>query len=262
VTGNVIVGAASGEADATLRPGLSVGHLGIQGNYEQGAGGTMAIEVDGTGAGQFDTISVSGGAKLGGMLVVDASELDTIAPGTIIPVLSAGNLAASGVFEDVQTIGNNEIFFAPTYAPGVGTLGELATGSEAVCNAGAMCVVGYFKGDMNRNGRFDPADVESFALALTRPVDYHGSFGLFGTAPGDLDGWGTLSFSPNGVLDFDDIPGFNAVMASNGVSTAGLAAAIAAFQVPEPSAIVLLLGGGVATMAAHARCRRRHRDAK
>jgi hypothetical protein len=92
-------------------------------------------------------------------------------------------------------------------------------------------------------------------LALTKPAEYHSSFGLFGTAPGDLDGWGTPGFSPNGRLDFDDIRGFSALMASQGVPTAGLAAAIAALkaEVPEPSAIVLLLGGGIGYMVAQAR---------
>jgi hypothetical protein len=247
VTGNVVVGATSGEVEATLRPGLSVGQLHIQGNYEQGTGGTMAIEIDGTEAGQFDTISVSGGAKLGGMLVVDATEFGTLTPGTTFPILSAGDLAAGATFEDVLTVGNNDIYFAPTYVPGSSAPNGLAAGSDLACSAGVMCVTGYFKGDMNRNGMYDAADIQSFALALTKPPEYHSAFGLFGTAPGDLDGWGTPGFSPNGRLDFDDIRGFRALMASQGVPTAGLAAAIAALQgeVPEPSALVLLLGTGI-----------------
>ncbi|HEU4735746.1 MAG TPA: autotransporter outer membrane beta-barrel domain-containing protein, partial [Solirubrobacterales bacterium] len=46
----------------------SPGTLTVSGNYTQGAGGRLEIEIGGTGAGQFDRLAVSGNATLGGSL--------------------------------------------------------------------------------------------------------------------------------------------------------------------------------------------------
>ncbi|HEX5928062.1 MAG TPA: hypothetical protein VFY48_01580 [Solirubrobacterales bacterium] len=54
----------------TVAPGASPGTLTLSGNYTQGAGGSLEIEVAGTGAGQFDKLAVSGNANLGGTLAL------------------------------------------------------------------------------------------------------------------------------------------------------------------------------------------------
>ncbi len=52
----------------TVLPGASPGTLTVSGNYTQGAGGKLEIEIGGTGAGQFDRLAVGGNATLGGSL--------------------------------------------------------------------------------------------------------------------------------------------------------------------------------------------------
>lgn len=59
----------------TVSPGsgLTPGTLSIGGNYTQGAGGSLQAKVNGTGAGQFDVLSVAGNATLGGTLALAPS---------------------------------------------------------------------------------------------------------------------------------------------------------------------------------------------
>ena len=54
----------------TVSPGASPGLLTFQTGYTQGAGGTLAIEVNGAGAGQFDQLAVDGDVTLGGTLAL------------------------------------------------------------------------------------------------------------------------------------------------------------------------------------------------
>ena len=133
VKGNLVVGSASGAQDGTLSPcspctpGMSAGgHVSVEGNYQQQVKGTLAIDIAGTAAGQFDTLSVTGTAQLGGTLQINAAELTNPIPGTTFPIIAAGVLGPNSVFQDVKTEGNNDIFFAPTYAAGPGAGGELA----------------------------------------------------------------------------------------------------------------------------------------
>jgi uncharacterized repeat protein (TIGR01451 family) len=55
---------------ATVKPGNSPGTITITGNYTQTAAGTLNIELDGTGAGQFGVLNIGGTATLGGTLDV------------------------------------------------------------------------------------------------------------------------------------------------------------------------------------------------
>jgi uncharacterized repeat protein (TIGR01451 family) len=64
ITGNV------NNSGATVNPGLSPGTLNITSNYTQGAGGSLNIELGGTGAGQFDVLAMGGTASLNGTLNV------------------------------------------------------------------------------------------------------------------------------------------------------------------------------------------------
>jgi hypothetical protein len=226
VVGDVVVGAATGNADATLRPGLSVGQMQIQGDYEQGAGGTMAIEIDGTRAGEFDTITISGEAKLGGTLVVDATDLEPVTPGTLFPFLASGSLA-EGVFEHVDTIGNEDIVFVPVYG-GLASGAELAQGSSL-----ASGVSLHDEGDMDFDGSVNKDDVPFFAMALAQPESYFDLFLIEGDQSGDID--------DNHLLDFDDIDAFADLIPET--SAGAVAAAVHALLngVPEPSSLVLLI---------------------
>ena len=65
LTGNGAV-TANVTNNGSVAPGNSASTLTISGNYTQGAGGTLNIELDGTAAGQYDVLTVSGSATLGG----------------------------------------------------------------------------------------------------------------------------------------------------------------------------------------------------
>ena len=53
-----------------IAPGLSPGVLSVEGNYEQAPDGVLRIEIAGLGDGQFDVLTITGDAALGGTLEV------------------------------------------------------------------------------------------------------------------------------------------------------------------------------------------------
>ena len=75
--------------------------LTIQGNYSQGATGTLAINIAGASAGQYDQLAVTGSATLGGALNV--SLVGSFVPGAsdVFPILNA----TSGVTGQFATLG-------------------------------------------------------------------------------------------------------------------------------------------------------------
>jgi hypothetical protein len=172
----------------------------------------LVIEVEGDGAGEFDTISVTGEAMLGGTLLVDASELEMQMPGTSIEILTAGSVAPGSEFASVETLGGDGIYFAPTYS---GTSASLES---------------FPLGDMNRDFALDGGDVPEFALALRNPLGYRARRGLFGSQSGNMDG-------ANG-LDFSDIDDFATALEMAGVQNAMAAIHAALLNVPEPSTVV------------------------
>ncbi|MBI1826016.1 MAG: autotransporter outer membrane beta-barrel domain-containing protein [Planctomycetes bacterium] len=88
----------------TISPGSSAGVLTLSGNYTQGAGGTLAIELGGTNPGtDFDQFPVSGNAVLAGTLRVKLIDGFTPQAGQQFQILTAGNI--TGSFASVQTVG-------------------------------------------------------------------------------------------------------------------------------------------------------------
>ena len=79
VAGNLIVGGGNGP-ESVLRPGFSVGHVEVIGDYQQGTNGTLAIETEGASPGETDTVSISGTAELGGTLSIDVSNFASLDP--------------------------------------------------------------------------------------------------------------------------------------------------------------------------------------
>lgn len=73
LTGGGTLTGSVNNSGGTVAPGESPGTLTLSGNYTQGAGGSLAIEVGGTGAGQFDKLAVGGNAALGGALSLQPS---------------------------------------------------------------------------------------------------------------------------------------------------------------------------------------------
>jgi hypothetical protein len=93
-------GTAHGEvtnAAGRVAPGASAGMLTIDGDYIQEAPGTLAVEVNGPGAGDFDRLAVAGVARLAGTLAVTAG-FDP-AQATSFQILSSA--ARTGTFATV-----------------------------------------------------------------------------------------------------------------------------------------------------------------
>ncbi len=89
-TGSV-VGNVTNSA-GTVAPGNSPGTLTVQGNYAQAALAVMDLQIDGTAAGQYDQLIVTGSADLRGQLLLDF--LDGYAPkaGETFDILSFGSI--------------------------------------------------------------------------------------------------------------------------------------------------------------------------
>jgi hypothetical protein len=252
--GNVVVGAAGGGSSAVLSPGTiasPIGHIDFAGPYQQTATGTLAIDIHGAAAGQFDTISVTGQAKLGGTLEIDATGLAPPTPGTVptFPILTAGSLSAdpNDVFSSVETVGNPGIYFAAIYSLGSGAgagAGALAGGASSTAGAGAAAGE-YFVGDMNRDGYVNASDIDLFTQALANRKAYYNSkqannacICISGDISGDVNG--------NGRLDFGDIRTFAMMVSGSGSASYTEVLARIEFDlrnVPEPSTTVLLLCG-------------------
>ncbi len=102
VTGNVINGAG------TVSPGASPGILTIAGNYVQGAGGTLAIELGGTTPGTYDQLMVTGNATLGGSVTIALSGGFVPVDGDSFSVVQAGGTVsgtfASSTFPPLQSM--------------------------------------------------------------------------------------------------------------------------------------------------------------
>lgn len=104
VAGGIFGGTGAVNNDLTvhggvLSPGLSPGVLTVKSNFTLGAGGSLLIEIDGTGHDQVRLTSASSVIALSGELVVNAT--GGLATGTTFVILTnAGSAAVSGTFAD------------------------------------------------------------------------------------------------------------------------------------------------------------------
>jgi hypothetical protein len=100
----------------TVAPGTSPGVLTISGNYTQGPGGTLAVEVAGTTPGtQFDRLVVSGTASLDGTLAVSGGSGFTPGLTDEYEVLTAGS--RTGQFASVTGNPVGGRVLSPRYDP-------------------------------------------------------------------------------------------------------------------------------------------------
>jgi autotransporter-associated beta strand protein len=249
VVGNLTVGSASGAQVATLSPNQPmdgpdevIGHIDVVGNYQQSPRGTLVLDVEGTDAGQFDTVDVSETVALGGTLRVNIADQAQVQAGDTIRLMTAANFARDTVFESIETTGTEDLFLAVNY-PNIDVAGGQAAESFQSLT-GTM----YQRGDMNHDGAVNADDVPYFALALINRMSYFRArtptgalISDFGQAGGDFPGANGLR---DGRLDFDDIEGFSTRV---GMSPAAVAAAISAYSaiVPEPSSAVLAMAAGL-----------------
>jgi hypothetical protein len=216
IFGNLNVGTDAGPQSAVLSPGFSIGQIGVTGNLVLGAKGKTQIELAGTGSGQGDTINVTGTAQLGGTLQIDATNLTGTNAGDTFEIIAAGGL--SGAFANVETVGNDALYFHPLY--------NLAGGGVAVMQ--------LYRGDMNGDTLINSIDHDLFVYGLMNTSISR----FFAQCNCDILPQEGGDFSGNGRLDFDDIPGFQDQLPPDALREA--------FEryfsnVPEPSAAVLVV---------------------
>jgi hypothetical protein len=108
----------------TVAPGASPGTLTITGDYTQGAGGTLAEQVAGTGLAAFDRLIVGGTASLGGTLAIDSAGFTPATTDTF--KIISGAATRTGTFATVTGADVNGAHYTPQYdADGVTLLAGL-----------------------------------------------------------------------------------------------------------------------------------------
>ncbi|MDQ4024474.1 MAG: hypothetical protein M3217_03130, partial [Actinomycetota bacterium] len=100
--GGTVEGSVS-SSGGTVAPGASPGMLKITGNYEQGAGGTLKSEIEGTAVGtQYDQLEVTGSATLGGTLDIVNGSGHSPTPGDTFKIVKTANPSGrNGTFSSV-----------------------------------------------------------------------------------------------------------------------------------------------------------------
>ena len=203
ITGSGKVGGSLTNTSATVAPGNSPGTLTVEGDFTQEAGGTLAIELAGTAAGEFDVLEVLGSAVLGGSL--DITELYTPGGADTWTILTA----FGGITGNFSTI-------TPGYQV------ALANGdTELVLSlSGAL-----LPGDANGDGCVDDLDLTALAVHWQRSTNL----------------WEEGDFNGDGIVDDLDLTAL-AVNWQQGCGGGGsFADALAAANVPEPGSAGLML---------------------
>jgi CSLREA domain-containing protein len=106
LTGAGTIAGSLSNTGGIIRPGGSgaVGTLNITGNFNQGAGGTLAVDLGGTGAAQFDALAVGGTATLGGTLnVTNIGGFIPVVGNQFRVVSSSGNPGSFGALTGATT---------------------------------------------------------------------------------------------------------------------------------------------------------------
>jgi cyclophilin family peptidyl-prolyl cis-trans isomerase len=194
----------------TLAPGLQLGAVTIQSTYFQFSDGTLSIDLAGTTADTlYDQLNATSTAFLAGKLQVGTISGFTPALGNSFTVLNASSIIGSFATYDLP---------------------QLASGQAWKINqSGTSISLTVVEGDYNRNGVVDSGDYDVWRKQ-------RGATGL--TAYSGADGNG------DGIVNDADL----AVWRSNfgaiggGVHGAGSGSLVNS-TLPEPSAIVLALGG-------------------
>ena len=212
ITGGGTIGGSLANVASTIAPGASAGMLIVAGDFAQGAGGTLAIELAGTAFGQYDLLIVSGTASLGGTL--DITELYTPSGSDSWTILIASG-GITGTFDSITD----------------GYQVTLANGdTELVLSlAGAL-----LPGDANGDGCVDDLDLTALAV--------HWQESTSSWEHGDFDG--------NGIVDDLDLTAL-AVNWQQGCGGGGSFAgawADAQADVPEPASAMLLTAGATAVI--------------
>src|SRR5271157_3102115 len=94
-TGNIQANVMNNGGTVNVSDPGTPSRLTITGNYTQGPGGTLIIDITGANAGEFSVLDVTGMASLGGTLDIDFLNGFTPAPGEMFPFLVYGSLDPS-----------------------------------------------------------------------------------------------------------------------------------------------------------------------
>ena len=172
IAGGGKVGGDLTNTSATVAPGNSPGTLSVGGNFSQGAGGTLAIELAGTASGEFDVLAVTGTASLGGTLEI--TELYTPGGGDTWTILTAGG-GITGSFDTITAgyqvalaNGDTELVLSlsgallPGDANGDGCVDDLDLTALAV--NWQQATSDWDKGDFNGDGIVNDLDLTALAV--------------------------------------------------------------------------------------------------
>jgi hypothetical protein len=150
IAGSGLVSDDLSNTSAKVAPGIGVGKLSVGGDYSQGAGGTLQIEIGGRTVGtQYDQLAVVGSATLGGALGVSLVNLGS---GVFMPALN-------DTFTILSAAAGRTGAFTTTAAglPALG--GGLAWQINYGANNVVLSVISDgVPGDYNNNGVVDAAD--------------------------------------------------------------------------------------------------------
>jgi hypothetical protein len=228
----LVVGATMGSDVATLSPGLGVGAMDIKGDYTQGVGGELVLEV--ASGSQFDTITLDGNGAFGGRLTVEVTDDAQVQPGATLQVITATSLDPDAEFELVRTEGSTDTVFVPMFDDRSGDALSVGTPFNAT-----LSLVGKPRGDLDLDGVFNPAaDAAALAQAFANPAGYKNLHqGVAGSIMGNVNN--------DDFFDFDDIKAFRQLA---GMSASELARIFQeAGMAPEPAsgllAIMFIVGG-------------------
>ena len=108
--GDALVTCTNLNNHGTVAPGLSAGTLTIDGDFNDSADGTLAIEFGGTATGEFDQLAVTGNADLAGTIEITLIDGFVPMPGDSFVILTAA--AVTGEFTDVVApdLGGSTVF--------------------------------------------------------------------------------------------------------------------------------------------------------
>ncbi len=120
----------------TVLPGASPGTLTLSGNYAQGAGGELEIEIAGTGAGEFDRLAIGGNATLSGALDLrpTSAYVTAATPGDNVAFLTYGG-TRTGTFASTAATPPPKCqdAFGTVYDDGAKNVSFAVSASGAVC---------------------------------------------------------------------------------------------------------------------------------
>ena len=220
LSGGGTVGGSLENPSGTVAPGNSPGVLSVSGDYTQGAGGTLAIEITGTGAGEggHDQLNVSGATALDGTLDIqtDAGFTPGVGAsagqiGDSYVIVSAGSVSGTFATINGRHMGGGK-FYLPEYNATNVTLGAFQAAA----------------GDADGDRDVDITDFNSLANGFDPSGDNAAS-----------NNWMTADFDADGDVDITDFNGLANNFAPGGYAGEGPG------QVPEPTAMVLFGIGGL-----------------